>query len=255
MSLLSRTGIYFRRDVPVLDGSIAVEKPTKHRTFVRFQGTEVAQSDLELVSEPALRRERESVAITDPEDSKCRLTQDECFVQQRVEHWGEVAGRRIDHLQDLGGRGLLLQRLACLGDEPRVLHPDDRLRREVLQERDLLVSKRPYLTAVYKNRPKQSALAAQRESQRRADTASVDQLANCSTGPVVLGVSRIVDLDDVFSPHHPVHGAARRGPEGPPLKHPLNELGVAAGRDRTAKFTFDRKDVPMRCPAQPQRPV
>jgi hypothetical protein len=31
--------------------------------------------------------------------------------QYRVEHWREVAGRRIYDLQDLGGRGLLLQRL------------------------------------------------------------------------------------------------------------------------------------------------
>ncbi len=55
-----------------------------------------------------------------------------CLFQDRVEHRGEVAGRRIDHLQDLGGRGLLLQRLARLGQEPRILHRDYRLRREVL---------------------------------------------------------------------------------------------------------------------------
>ena len=55
---------------------------------------------------------------------------------------------RIDDPQHLGGRGLLLQCLARLGDQPRVLHRDDRLRREVLQQRDLLVGERPDLVAV-----------------------------------------------------------------------------------------------------------
>ena len=33
----------------------------------------------------------------------------------------------------------MFQRFASLGDQPRVLHRNDRLRREILQERDLLV--------------------------------------------------------------------------------------------------------------------
>ena len=70
------------------------------------------------------------------------------LLQHRVEHRREIAGRRIDDLQDLGGRGLLLQRLARLGDQPRVLHRDDRLRREVLQQRDLLVGERTDLLAI-----------------------------------------------------------------------------------------------------------
>jgi hypothetical protein len=36
-------------------------------------------------------------------------------------------------------RGLLLQRLARFGQEPGIFHRDDRLGREVLQERDLFV--------------------------------------------------------------------------------------------------------------------
>jgi hypothetical protein len=40
-----------------------------------------------------------------------------------------------------------LQRLARLSDEPRILHRDDRLRREVLQERNLLGRERSHLGA------------------------------------------------------------------------------------------------------------
>src|SRR5215467_8906572 len=61
--------------------------------------------------------------------------------QQGVEYWGEVAGRGIDDLQYLGGRGLLLQSLARLGQQPCVLHRNDRLRREVLHQCNLFVGK------------------------------------------------------------------------------------------------------------------
>ena len=37
------------------------------------------------------------------------------FFEHRVEHRSEIAGRRIDDLQHLGGRHLLFQRLVTLG--------------------------------------------------------------------------------------------------------------------------------------------
>ncbi len=64
------------------------------------------------------------------------------LVENRVEHRSEVAGGRVDDAEHLGGRGLLLQRLAGFGDEPRVLDRDDRLRREILEQRDLLLGER-----------------------------------------------------------------------------------------------------------------
>src|SRR5215471_13283317 len=57
----------------------------------------------------------------------------ERLLQDRVEHRRQIARRGIDDLQYLGGCGLLLQGLARLGQETRVLHRNDRLRGEVLQ--------------------------------------------------------------------------------------------------------------------------
>jgi hypothetical protein len=54
------------------------------------------------------------------------------LLEHRVENGGQVAGRRIDDLQHLGGRGLLLQGLARFSQESRVLHCDHRLRRKAL---------------------------------------------------------------------------------------------------------------------------
>src|SRR6202030_4566973 len=42
------------------------------------------------------------------------------FLQYRLKYGLKIAGRGIDHLQDLGGGRLLFQCLACLGDESRV---------------------------------------------------------------------------------------------------------------------------------------
>src|SRR3954469_19563205 len=63
-----------------------------------------------------------SLAVVSVKMSKIRLAYSRRFFQHCVEHWGKVAGRRIDDLQHLGGRGLLLQRLARLGQQPRILH-------------------------------------------------------------------------------------------------------------------------------------
>ena len=65
-----------------------------------------------------------------------------CLLQHRVEHRREVAGRGVDHLQHLGGRGLLLQCLALLGHQPRVLDRDHGLIGEGADEFDLPIGER-----------------------------------------------------------------------------------------------------------------
>ena len=61
------------------------------------------------------------------------------FFEYRVEDRCEIAGGRVDDLQHLGRRGLLFQRLPRLGDEPRILQRDHRLRREIFEKRNLLL--------------------------------------------------------------------------------------------------------------------
>ena len=77
------------------------------------------------------------------------------LLEDRVEYRREVAGRRIDDLQYLGGRGLLLQCLTRLGQQSPVLHCNDRLRREIFEQRDFLVGKRPRLASGYGNSAEQ----------------------------------------------------------------------------------------------------
>src|SRR5262245_1255249 len=61
----------------------------------------------------------------------------------RIEHRLYVGRRAADDLEHLGGSCLLLQRLFGLIEQPHVLDSDDGLVGESLEQRDLLVGKRP----------------------------------------------------------------------------------------------------------------
>jgi hypothetical protein len=82
---------------------------------------------------PVCRGQTEPLAVIGAQLAEGTAAQAQRFRQHRIEHRGEVAGRAVDDLQYLGSRRLLLQGLARLGDQPRVLHRDHRLRREILQ--------------------------------------------------------------------------------------------------------------------------
>jgi hypothetical protein len=84
----------------------------------------------------------EALAIPGQHNSESRFAEAPSPFQHRVEHRGEVAGRRIDDLQYLGRRGLLLQRLASFGNKPRVLDRDDCLVGKGADQLDLPLGKR-----------------------------------------------------------------------------------------------------------------
>src|SRR6516225_6517791 len=81
----------------------------------------------------ANRGKMEKFAVIGKHVTVSRLAEPDRSLEHRVEDRGEVAGRGIDDLQYLGGRGLLLQGLARFGDQPRVFHRDHRLRGKVLE--------------------------------------------------------------------------------------------------------------------------
>jgi hypothetical protein len=65
----------------------------------------------------------------------------------------QIKGRAADDLQHVARRGLVFERLLQVAravlqlvEEPRILHRDDRLRRETFQDCDFSVGKRPYLS-------------------------------------------------------------------------------------------------------------
>src|SRR5215475_3095218 len=88
-----------------------------------------------------------------------------CSLDEHLQHRFEIGPRLADRLEDFTGRGLVFERflkvartLARLGRQPRILHRDDRLRREVLQQRYLLIGERTYPKSARDNHSKQCVI-------------------------------------------------------------------------------------------------
>ena len=103
------------------------------------------------------------------------LAQPHRLFQHRVEHRREIAGRGVDDLQHLGGRGLLLQRLALFGDQPRVLDRDHRLISEGADEFDLPVGERFHPLAREHDDTDRFTFAQQRHAERGPLLAQPDE--------------------------------------------------------------------------------
>src|SRR5580700_2017198 len=76
---------------------------------------------------PASGDSTRSLAVDHGPEPEGRSAQSHRLVEHRIEYRSEVAGRSIDDLQALGCRGLLFERLPCLGNEASILHRDDGL--------------------------------------------------------------------------------------------------------------------------------
>ena len=69
-------------------------------------------------------------------------------LDQGIEHGLQIERRAADHLEHVGGGGLLLQRFAQLVEQPHVLDGDDGLPGEIAHQLDLLVGEQLDLLAV-----------------------------------------------------------------------------------------------------------
>src|SRR5262249_59168458 len=95
---------------------------------------------------------------------------------ERVEHGLQIESRAADHLEHVGGGGLLLQRFAQFVEQARILDGDDRLRGEVLQQFDLLVGERAHLLAVDGDRSNELVLFEHWNEKKGAGAASIRKL-------------------------------------------------------------------------------
>jgi len=96
-----------------------------------------------------------AIAFTEVEHPKFGSADASCARQHALEYRLQLAGRTADDLQDLGSRGLLLQRLAQivralaqLVEQPSVPDGDDGLRGKILKQRDLPLGTRQECTPV-----------------------------------------------------------------------------------------------------------
>src|SRR5690242_17214685 len=114
------------------------------------------------------------VAIEGVHYAKSGVAQADGLFEHRVKHRCEIARRGVDDLQYLRSRGLLLQSLARLGDEPRILDSNDRLGREILQQGGLLVGEWADLHAVDHDVTEYCFVLQQRHEQVGAGSSKID---------------------------------------------------------------------------------
>src|SRR5262249_39526288 len=114
------------------------------RRYVRFPFVEFGKLWRRIVQGDA----SEPVTFAQCHGAETGLANARGILQRFLEHRPQFAGRRADDAQYIRGGGLLLQRLAQLVEQPRVLDGDDGLRGEVGDQLDLLVGKGAYLLAV-----------------------------------------------------------------------------------------------------------
>src|SRR3954453_23738672 len=114
-----------------MDPRFTLKNASQDRSWTigrRIVLTEVGES----LGHPPARRTVPTLAVKGLQMAKRGAAQPHRLLEHRVEYRREVAGRGVDDLQHLGGRGLLRQRLARLGQQPRIFNRDDRWRPEIL---------------------------------------------------------------------------------------------------------------------------
>ena len=97
-----------------------------------------------------------------------------CGSYHSIENRLKVGWRPRNNAQDVGRGCLPFQRLALLGQQPRVFHGKGGLVGEALQYRDLLVGEGPYFLAVDGDHTEKHAVFAQGDNQDGAGAAEVD---------------------------------------------------------------------------------
>src|SRR5262249_46322885 len=98
---------------------------------------------------------------------------------ERLQHRLEIEGRATDDLEDIGGRGLPLQRFPKLVGQAAVLNRDNGLSGEVLDQLDLLVGERADFLAIDDNAADQLILLEHWHLNERARPRELDQRRTC----------------------------------------------------------------------------
>ena len=159
--------------------------------------TVVAPSPSESRSSPQRRKPspfaRMTAAISASHSSRRRL-------DQRIEHRLQIERRAADHLEHVGGRGLLLQRFRevaglrlHLVEQPHVLDRDHGLVGEGLQQLDVMVGEGAGLLSRDHDQADRRSLAHQRREQRCCGNRAPATMPSCRDR-VGFGVRLLNDL-------------------------------------------------------------
>src|SRR5258706_13935227 len=102
-----------------------------------------------------MRSATKPLALAQENNRIVRLAKPASILGDGLQHRLNVCRGSSDHTEDLACHGLLLQRLAQLVEQPRVLDGDDGLFREIADKLDLLVTERLHVRPENADSPEQ----------------------------------------------------------------------------------------------------
>src|SRR5262249_24885369 len=140
-----------------------------------------------------------------------------------------------------------------LGDQPRILHRDHRLRSEVLQQRDLLLGERLHFLPVDIDRPEQGIFLTQCHREPGADTAKIDPLSRGRILALKIRFTDMVNRDEGLASHDRVEGVARSRPYWTLALRRLEEARLTSRRREVEAFAVIGAKEPVRRAAEPHR--
>ena len=155
------------------DCSAFNDRPSENRSAIRLR--RVALEMLALRGREAVGcGDRVGVARMPTDTGLIRLAQPRRRFDERIEYGLQVEGRAADHLEHVGGGGLLCQRFAQLTEQSRILDRDDGLGGEVRDKLDLLVGEPPGLLTIDGENADQLIFLEHRNIEDRAEASEID---------------------------------------------------------------------------------
>jgi hypothetical protein len=160
------------------------------------------------------------------------------LLQSRIKHRDEVARRRVDNPEHLGGCGLLLQRLARFGQEPRVLHRHDRLRGEAFEQRDLPVGERAHFLSDPGDDTQHGDIFAKWQPEQGADIVGIDDVPNWRRGIAIeIGSAGVGQVDDPLTVHKACQSASLGRTHWAHLARGFDKSRLPVGGSKTEFFS------------------
>src|ERR1700736_5162689 len=128
---------------------------------------------LKLARETIIRSQRVRLTVLPPDHGLFCIAKQGRRLAQRVKHGLEIECRSADHLEHVGGGGLLLQRFAQLTEQPRIFNGDNGLGRKALEQFDLLVGKGPNVLTVDGEDANQLIVLEHRDIEKSAEAPEI----------------------------------------------------------------------------------
>src|SRR5260221_12428836 len=151
-------------------------------------------------------------------------------------------------MQTLGGGCLLVERLVGLSNDLRILHRDDRLSREILQQRDLLVGERADFPAVDANLAEDLIVLSKRDGQQGSHAGQFDGATQrWPSGKVDRVLLDIGEIDNVCTINDSLLCDTARHRKRTDALRPLDKTRIALGGNHLENFAIVGLEASKAC--------